>query len=670
MAPPARWEILGDADGAPIPVRESNSLTAPALSEKIEKGAIVEEVRLLGEQLHYKLVQGKGPAEGWLLTCTGCRCPIKRFCPPLVEQAKKLNAENEAADMWEQYWITRCAAATKTPVNVKTREGCIDFEEEPEEPPVTAETGVKATKQMNGATPSYSSTSKVEPIPGGFTWEQGDSEVLDIKAMTAERCRAEWQKQFIPWTFVGHQVLMENHRKLLPGMRYGIIFPHSAELLESEKFGARWLTKAFQLAGTIPTDNAVKRLFNVRPVSGGGACLKCSFEVEYEKPAKGLHTKLFMKYPFDFEHVKQKNDRMNSSINLQPGDLAENDAYRLLESALPFPMPKYYFGDINNSTTNFVLITELIPFGSKKKKMEDFQPDEVEPAYDKFLDDEQLSNPIEYYRLMTKANATMAGWYKAGKLGDKERMLYFFFDQSQVVPPSFSEAEFKSKLKMGEEFVRSATTFFPANLITDKNMTEWKRVLNIVNTYKPEIYQAASSNDDYCSVAHGNLNVDNTWWWRDAAKELHVGVLDWGGLGKVCLPHKLWWSFYSCELHLLEGHLEELLDIFVDTYATAGGPRLDKKVVRRDFMFAALDQMLGLLGAIPAVYRVIPKKAWTNGEVKDRNDNRLRDNFLTRMYVMGVVLVTRMIFAFDLGALCDDFVKDLPAGKKKKLATL
>mmetsp|Transcript_32023 Transcript_32023/g.47984 ORF Transcript_32023/g.47984 Transcript_32023/m.47984 type:complete len:88 (+) Transcript_32023:59-322(+) len=87
-------------------------------------------------------------------------------------------------------------------------------------------------------------------------------------------------------------------------------------------------------------------------------------------------------------------------------------------------------------------------------------------------------------------------------------------------------------------------------------------------------------------------------------------------------------------------------------------------------MFAALDQMLGLLGAIPAVYRVIPKKAWTNGEVKDRNDNRLRDNFLTRMYVMGVVLVTRMIFAFDLGALCDDFVKDLPAGKKKKLATL
>jgi len=291
----------------------------------------------------------------------------------------------------------------------------------------------------------------------------------------------------------------------------------------------------------------------------------------------------------------------------------------------------------------------------------------VEPAYDKFLDDEQLSDPIEYYRIMTQANARMAGWYKAGRLGDAVKMQVFFFDQTKMIPPSgLPEAEFKSKLKMGEDLLKTMAHFFPSGLINDTNLKEWRRVLNIVNAYKPEILALAGSNDDYLAVAHGNLNVDNTWWWRDVEKKLHVGVLDWGGLGKVCLPNKLWWSFYSCELHLLENHLDELLQLFVDTYKQEGGPSLDVEVVRRDFFLAALDQCVGLLGAIPAIYRVIPKKAWTAGEVKDRNDKRLRDSFLTRMYVMGLVLVTRMIFRFNLGKVCDDLVR-MPGMPQKKL---
>jgi len=658
-----QWEILGDKSKGPLPVRESNQCADPPLPQKLQHGAIVEELRLLGEQLHYKLVQGNGPKEGWIWIVTGCRCLVRRWCPDFVVQAKKIGAENEAADLEAEFWRIRKERATKTVVNIRTGEGIISFKG------VDGGSGDAGDKSRDAGdqSPSRPKMSKVVPIAGGFSWQQGDNVDLDINTMTAERCRKEWEKQFVPWTFVPHQVLVDSNRKQLPGMRYGILFPHNAELLESEKYGAQWLTKAFHLAGTLPRDNAIKRFYNLKPVSGGGACLKCCFEVEYEKPATGLHTKLFMKYPFDFEHIKQKNDRMNSSVNLQPGDLAENDAYRLLEATLPFPMPKYYFGDISNTTTNFCLITEFIPFGSKKKPIEDFNPLEVEPAYDKFLDDEQLSDPVEYYRLMTKANATMAGWYKAGKLGDKEKMLMFFFDQTKGIPPSMPESEIKSKIKMGEEFIRTAAHFFPAGLITDQNMKEWRRVLNVVNTYKSEIYGAAGADDAYLSVAHGNLNVDNTWWWRDEQKKLHLGVLDWGGLGKVCLPHKLWWSYYSAELPLLEEHLDALITLFVDTYREEGGPKLDEQVVRRDFMFAALDQCVGLLGAVPAVYRVIPKKAWSAGEVKDRNDRRLRDSFLTRMYVMGLVLVTRMIFRFDLGKLCDDFVASLPAGRRKKL---
>lgn len=49
---------------------------------------------------------------------------------------------------------------------------------------------------------------------------------------------------------------------------------------------------------------------------------------------------------------------------------------------MPFRVPKFYFGDISASTTNFVLITESISWADKTKK--EFVPGEIEPAYDKY----------------------------------------------------------------------------------------------------------------------------------------------------------------------------------------------------------------------------------------------------------------------------------------------
>lgn len=162
------------------------------------------------------------------------------------------------------------------------------------------------------------------------------------------------------------------------------------------------------------------------------------------------------------------------------------------------------------------------------------------------------------------------------------------------------------------------------------------------------------------------MNVDNTWWWRDAGKNLHMGALDWGGLGKISLPIKMWWALYACEHDFLKDHLDDLLQLFVDTYHSEGGPKVDVQVLRRGFMFAALDQAVGLMGAVPFIYKLIPKKAWQAGEVKDRNHSTLREHFLTRMYVMGFVLTFRMIITFDLGKMCDDFLK-LEGVPKKEL---
>ncbi|OLP74782.1 hypothetical protein AK812_SmicGene45582, partial [Symbiodinium microadriaticum] len=113
---------------------------------------------------------------------------------------------------------------------------------------------------------------------------------------------------------------------------------------------------------------------------GGGNCAKLIFDVEYEKDAPDLHTKLFAKIPFPLAG-NTLSDRMASSVMQSGAEIGEINAQRLLESRLPFQIPRYYFADVSNvstvgknglsavdgiwETSNWILITERIPFGLK-----------------------------------------------------------------------------------------------------------------------------------------------------------------------------------------------------------------------------------------------------------------------------------------------------------------
>lgn len=72
--------------------------------------------------------------------------------------------------------------------------------------------------------------------------------------------------------------------------------------------------------------------------------------------------------------------------------------------------------------------------------------------------------------------------------------------------------------------------------------------------------------------------------------------------------------------------------------------------MRKHFCVSAVNQCIGLLGAIPQIYRVVSKKVWP--EVKDRNYPKLKEHFLTRMYVQGFVLIltarVELVIAFLL----------------------
>jgi len=60
------WEIVGGADKGGVLVREGESVGSPQTAERLSTGALVEELELKGERLHFKRVTGTGPEEGWI----------------------------------------------------------------------------------------------------------------------------------------------------------------------------------------------------------------------------------------------------------------------------------------------------------------------------------------------------------------------------------------------------------------------------------------------------------------------------------------------------------------------------------------------------------------------------------------------------------------------------
>jgi len=60
------WNIVGGDATAGIIVREGRELSSHQVSRRLCTGAVVQEIELLDERLHYRLAAGTGPVEGWI----------------------------------------------------------------------------------------------------------------------------------------------------------------------------------------------------------------------------------------------------------------------------------------------------------------------------------------------------------------------------------------------------------------------------------------------------------------------------------------------------------------------------------------------------------------------------------------------------------------------------
>lgn len=512
------------------------------------------------------------------------------------------------------------------------------------------------------------------------------------------RCKKELKKKVPAWKTITNDTVTNNHMKVKKGMLYGITFPWTEAMMHSDEWGPEWLTKAFHIAGTIPLDNKVAKIKNqgdykITTGNNGGKFL---FEVEYEKPDDSLHTKLFVKIPHAMEK-ETTSDRLSSSVNKQPMELYELNTSRLLEASLPCKIPRYYFGDISNETSNWILITEQVPFHdpspldmagkSRNEPPRKLEPFQIEGPYDKCMDWTLLGEASEYYFALIKKGTMVAGLAKAGKFGDPKIVAKHFENMEGVPMEAFGinptgcsgqpPNMLAPKIKMGIEFFSEvAKPLYPKYCSDTKWQDKLRSTLMKLNAYVAECQYFFHHNDDYVALTHGNMNVDNAYFWRDEKGEMDLGVFDWGGMGARSLGHKLWWWLYCGDFDNLNANMDKYLECMVDTYFEySEGLKLDKEVLRMMFILAALSQMFGLLAAVGQIYRMCPKKDFAS--IKDRYDPRVGENIngksTLRLYLQVMLTVNRMIEEWKADEVVDAFetkICDLLSMSKKDASTM
>lgn len=504
--------------------------------------------------------------------------------------------------------------------------------------------------------------------------------------------------------------------KNLPGDHYGLLFPHSFPQLVGEDYGgAAWLTRAFRAAGSLPRDLQVSRIVRASEFFGGGAAKKAVLTVEYAPAdaaaaaaatssstsrqrggpyphaeeadgattAKGLeelHTELFVKMPLD----PSSKDRMITGFDCDPPEVMLN---RFYGPSLPVRVPKYYFGDMNRDSTNFIIITERIPYGaaaaaaaapaaesssragpggsSSCRRRHLLPPGEIEPAYDKYNDYELPQDGAEYYFALLRTQARICAAYKTGRLGDQVDEVFGTpkaMDGAAEAPPTEDELDRREmRLEMTTAMAGRAVDFvtatapqmFHAEERAPGFLEKWRQGLGRVAAREHDIQRFLCAHRDYVAFGHPNLNIDNAFFWREDGTSApeegrkECGLIDFGGISVISLGNLLQWSLFPSEVEMLLAHEEGLLRCFVEEYARHGGPKVEPEILRLHLHLARLVFGLGTLGTVPVMFRYCRKQDWPT--MRDRFDPRItgkgseddpeavRKAFLLRCYLGGLV---------------------------------
>lgn len=417
---------------------------------------------------------------------------------------------------------------------------------------------------------------------------------------------------------------------------YGQRMPRT--MADVRKFGAAWLTRCFHAAGTLPKDNAVIKILSAQELQAhkgadcaGGAGRKMFLEVAYAVPDLGrLHTSLFVKLPWEPDfHM-----RGELSLGLGDGDGLEIATYVYLEHLLPCHVPKFYFGDIQRSTTNYVLVTERVPFAARGTQIQTLPAGAVHPACGKY-EDFRLEQPADYYLALMRCMGRIAAWDKVGRyeahmeIFDQMRMGNRVkagagdgWKQGVRITRIRAEATKRSLAAIIDGGIAFATQLAPflcePEVLDPVFLARFKEELLEALVFNPYFGKYAANDDRFVGLTHTNLQLDNAYFWRGEGGQLDCGLLDWYMCSRTAYAQVWLGCLSGAEGSVLAKHDLDIFTAFTEEHEKFGGPKIDPEDLRERFTLFFPSYIIGNFSKIEShILSETPIAGWADLKSKD-----------------------------------------------------
>lgn len=195
--------------------------------------------------------------------------------------------------------------------------------------------------------------------------------------------------------------------------------------------------------------------------------------------------------------------------------------------------------------------------------------------------DFELKNPEEYYYTMVRALAKFSAWDKRGRYDECAEV--FGGLQADPCPPQITPQQrqaaarpFTRYFDVTIDFVQNVAPHLFTPRVRDASfLSKFKDDATFACSYLSDITWYQKNNEDFITLVHSNLQVDNAYFWRDENGVMQCGLLDWFMCSRAPFVNSFLGGMCGAEGHVLAEHDVGLMQCFASEYHKHGGPMVD-----------------------------------------------------------------------------------------------
>ena len=347
--------------------------------------------------------------------------------------------------------------------------------------------------------------------------------------------------------------------------------------------GPDWLTDAFRAFGSLDEDNAVTAIAASADCHAGNSGDKLRLTLDYARP--GPERDLFVKFSRCPADPFRDRRRMELEAEVRLAQLSRHPAF-------PVAVAPAWFADFHHESGTGLLISSTIRFGE-----DGILPERIK------CHDHELPDVLDHYRATLSALARLAGAYRAGTLSPLAERL-FPYDQAQAqadIPITLDAGALGEKIAALRAFIAAAPQLFPPRVSDPRFLARMEGDALRFLSREMEIRRFLQADAAYVALAHWNTNLDNAWFWRDAAGALHCGLLDWGMVRVMNVAWGIWGGLSVAEPAFWDAEGDGLLTHFASEYRAHGGPAINFERLALHLDLSLIILGLGLMMDLPAL---------------------------------------------------------------------